>query len=182
MGLATRLISGRSTGRPGSWGEGAISAMTGSVQPFISTVMGSLDSKGRVCIPAPYRHILAAQNTQGVYICPSFAEAALEAFGQHVIDALHARLSTQDPFFSPSHDDEATAVVSRTQLLVADDQGRVRLPDSMIEHAGLKDRIAFIGLSQKFQIWDADAYAPIQAETLARMKARLARARSGGEG
>jgi DNA-binding transcriptional regulator/RsmH inhibitor MraZ len=52
----------------------------------------------------------------------------------------------------------------------------------MIEHAGLKDRIAFIGLSQKFQIWDADAYAPIQAETLARMKARLARARSGGEG
>ena len=99
-----------------------------------------------------------------------------------MIDALHARLSTQDPFFSPSHDDEATAVISRTQLLVADDQGRVRLPDSMIEHAGLKDRIAFIGLSQKFQIWDADAYAPIQAETLARMKARLERARTGGEG
>jgi len=159
--------------------------MTGLVQPFISTVMGSLDSKGRVCIPAPYRHILAAQNTQGVYICPSFAETALEAFGQNVVDALHARLSTQDPFFSPSHDDEATAVISRTQLLVADDQGRVRLPDFMIEHAGLKDRIAFVGLSQKFQIWDADAYAPIQAETLARMKARLERARTatqGGEG
>ena len=110
--------------------------MTGLVQPFISTVMGSLDSKGRVCIPAPYRHILAAQNTQGVYVCPSFAEAALEAFGQSVIDTLHARLSTQDPFFSPVHDDEATAVISRTQLLVADDQGRVRLPDAMIEHAG----------------------------------------------
>ena len=60
--------------------------MTGLVQPFISTVMGSLDSKGRVCIPAPYRHILAAQNTQGVYVCPSFAESALEAFGQSVID------------------------------------------------------------------------------------------------
>src|ERR1700729_4244541 len=158
--------------------SGGFAIMTGLVQPFISTVMGSLDSKGRVCIPAPYRHILAAQNTQGVYICPSFAEAALEAFGQNVIDALHARLSTQDPFFSPSHDDEATAVVSRTQLLVADDQGRVRLPDSMIEHAGLKDRIAFVGLSQKFQIWDADTYAPIQAEALARMKARLERARA----
>ncbi len=156
--------------------------MTGLVQPFISTVMGSLDSKGRVCIPASYRHILAAQNTQGVYVCPSFAEAALEAFGQSVIDTLHARLSTQDPFFSPVHDDEATAVISRTQLLVADEQGRVRLPDAMIEHAKLKDRIAFVGLSQKFQIWDADTYAPIQAEALARMKARLERARMAAQG
>src|SRR6185437_10982005 len=172
-GAITRPCNGRLTGRPGPMGQaGALRSMTGLVQPFISTVMGSLDSKGRVCIPASYRHILAAQNTQGVYICPSFAEAALEAFGQNVIDALHARLSTQDPFFSPSHDDEATAVISRTQLLVADEQGRVRLPDSMIEHAGLKDRIAFVGLSQKFQIWDADAYAPIQADALARVKAR----------
>ena len=39
--------------------------MTGLVQPFISTVPGSLDSKGRVCIPATYRHILAAQIGDG---------------------------------------------------------------------------------------------------------------------
>jgi MraZ protein len=152
--------------------------MTGLVQPFISTVLGSLDAKGRVCIPAPYRHILAAQSTAGVYVCPSFHEPALEAFGQTLIESLHARLSALDPFFSPLHDDEATAVISRTQLLVADDQGRVRLPDAMIEHAALKDRIAFVGLSQKFQIWDADAYAPIQAEAVARMKAKLERARA----
>jgi MraZ protein len=155
--------------------------MTGLVQPFISTVMGSLDSKGRVCIPAPYRHILAAQNTQGVYVCPSIAEAALDAFGQTVIDTVHARLSAQDPFFSPVHDDEAIAVISQTQLLVADEQGRVRLPDALIEHARLKDKVSFVGLSQKFQIWDAETYAPIQAEALARMKARLERARAAAQ-
>ena len=153
--------------------------MTGLVQPFISTVFGSLDSKGRVCIPASYRHILAAQNTQGVYICPSFAESALEAFGQNVIDTLHARLSTQDPFFSPVHDDEATAVISLTQLLVADEQGRVRLPDAMIAHAGLKDKIVFVGKAQKFQIWDVERYAPIEAEAIARVKAKMERARNG---
>ena len=140
--------------------------MTGLVQPFISTVMGSLDSKGRVCIPASYRHILAAQNTQGVYVCPSFAESALEAFGQSVIETLHTRLSTQDPFFSPVHDDEATAVISRTQLLVADEQGRVRLPDAMIAAAQLKERVLFVGMVQKFQIWDPDVYAPVKAKRL----------------
>ena len=153
--------------------------MTGSVQPFISTVPGSLDSKGRVCIPASYRHILAAQNTDGVYICPSFVDPALEAFGQSLLDVVQSRLATHDPFFSPAFDDQATALISRTQLLIADDQGRVRLPDALIEHAGLKDRIVFVGKAQKFQIWDADRYAPIEAEALARVKEKMLRARSG---
>ena len=141
-----------------------------TIQPFMSTVMGTLDSKGRVCIPASYRQILAAQNTSGVYICPSFFEGALEGFGQSVLDALHARLSSLDPFISVAHDDKAYAIISRTQLLPADEQGRVRLPDAMIEHAGLKDKIVFVGMSQKFQIWDAERFAPIDAERIARMK------------
>ena len=79
--------------------------MTGLVQPFISTVPGSLDSKGRVCIPATYRHILSAQNTTGVYVCPSFIDGALDAFGQSLLDSIAARLAAQDPFFSASFDD-----------------------------------------------------------------------------
>lgn len=153
--------------------------MTGLVQPFISTVPGSLDSKGRVCIPATYRHILAAQNTAGVYICPSFIDPALDAFGQSLLDSITARLASQDPFFSASFDDEATALIARTQNLLIDENGRVRIPDALIEHAGLKDKIVFVGKAQKFQIWDADAYAPIEADALARVKARMERARSG---
>jgi MraZ protein len=153
--------------------------MTGLVQPFISTVPGSLDSKGRVCIPATYRHILAAQNTIGVYVCPSFIDGALDAFGQSLLDSIAARLASQDPFFSASFDDEATALIARTQALPIDENGRVRIPDALIEHAGLKDRIVFVGKAQKFQVWDADAYAPIEAEALARVKARMERARNG---
>ena len=153
--------------------------MTGLVQPFISTVPGSLDSKGRVCIPATNRHILAAQNTAGVYICPSFIDPALDAFGQSLLDSITARLASQDPFFSASFDDEATALIARTQNLPIDENGRVRIPDALIEHAGLKDKIVFVGKAQKFQIWDADAYAPIEADALARVKARMERARSG---
>jgi MraZ protein len=153
--------------------------MTGLVQPFISTVAGSLDSKGRVCIPATYRHLLSAQNTTGVYVCPNFIDPALDAFGQTLLDALNARLATQDPFFSASHDDEVTTLIARTHPLPIDENGRVRLPDQMIEHAGLKDKIVFVGKAQKFQVWDAARYAPIEAEALARVKARMERARSG---
>ena len=89
------------------------------------------------------------------------------------------RLANQDPFFSASYDDEATALIARTQSLPIDENGRVRLPDAMIAHAGLKDKIVFVGKAQKFQIWDADRYAPIEAEAIARVKAKMERARNG---
>ena len=154
--------------------------MTGLVQPFISTVPGSLDSKGRVCIPATYRHLLSAQNTQGVYICPSFIDPAIEAFGQAVLDGINQRLANQDPFFSANFDDEATTLIARTQQLPVDENGRIRIPDALIEHAGLADKIVFVGKAQKFEIWDADRYAPVEAEALARVKARMERARNEG--
>lgn len=154
--------------------------MTGSAQSFISTVPGSLDSKGRVCIPAAFRQVLAAQNTAGVYICPSFIDPVVDAFGQTLLDAIHTRLAAQDPFFSVSHDDEATVLIARTQLLPIDENGRVRIPDAIIANAGLKDRIVFVGKAQKFQIWDADTYAPMQDDIVARVKARMERDRQGG--
>jgi MraZ protein len=148
--------------------------------PFMSTVLGSLDSKGRVCIPASFRQVLASQNTAGLYVYPAFVDASLEGFGQEAIDALNARLAALDPFLSPAHDDMAMAIIARTQLLPADDGGRVRLPDAMIAHAGLKDRVAFVGMGQKFKIWDADAYAAVEAESVARMKAKFEAAKASG--
>jgi len=91
-----------------------------------------------------------------------------------------ARLAAQDPFSLPASRDQATVLIARTQLLVADEQGRVRLPDAMIEHAGLKDRVAFVGKAQKFQIWDWERYAPIEAGRLARVKDRMLRLRADG--
>ena len=47
----------------------------------------------------------------------------------------------------------------------------------LIEHAALKDRVLFAGKVKKFQIWDADRYAALEAEAVARMRARYAEVR-----
>ncbi len=155
--------------------------MSGGVQPFISTVPGTLDGKGRVCIPAGFRHILASQGTPGIYLCPSFVDPALEGFGQILIEAVHQRLAQQDPFFSPTHDDEAGQVLAETTQLPVDENGRIRVPEAMIATARLKDKIVFVGMGQKFQIWDPEIYAPIKAERTERARAgRLAMMRTGG--
>ncbi|HEX3673702.1 MAG TPA: hypothetical protein VHU87_05465 [Rhizomicrobium sp.] len=142
--------------------------MSVGVQPFISTVSGTLDAKGRVCIPAPFRDILTAQGTTGVYILPSFSEAALEGFGDEVLQQFHAQQSQADPFFAPASDDKVFAVLSMSRLLPREDNGRVVLPAEFIAHAGLKDRITFVGMGRKFQIWDSEKFAPVQAERLQR--------------
>ena len=133
---------------------------------------GTLDAKGRVCIPASFRDVLTSQSTAGVYVCPSFAEGALEGFGDEVLQEFHQRQAAEDPFFSQVNDDKVFAVLSMTQLLPRDENGRVRLPDEMIAHAGLKDRVTFVGMGRKFQIWDSERFAPVQAERLKRALAQ----------
>jgi MraZ protein len=141
------------------------------VPPFVSTVVNKLDAKGRVSIPAPYRQILAAQNTQGVYCLPSFVSPALDGFGEALIADVQRRLEALDPFFSEDHDAQAQAVLAQAQLLAFDDEGRVRLPDALIAHARIKERVAFVGLGRKFQLWDPEIFAPIEQERVARARA-----------
>ena len=145
--------------------------MSAQVQPFISTVTGKLDNKGRVCIPAPYRQILAAQNTQGVYVCPSFSEATLECFGEDVLQAFNRQITEINPFFTKDFNAKAAVVLGETKLLVLDGNGRVSLPDELIAHAGLKDGIVFVGMGTKFQIWEPVRFEEVRA---ARLKQALA--------
>ena len=145
--------------------------MSTQVQPFISTAPGKLDSKGRVCIPAPYRQILAAQNTQGVYLCPSFSEATLECFGEEMLQAFHRQIADIDPFFVKSFNARAAVVLGESALLPFDENGRVSLPGEMIAHAGLQDSVIFVGMGTKFQIWEPARFAEIRK---ARLKQALA--------
>ena len=146
--------------------------------PFVSTFVNKLDAKGRVSIPAPYRQILAQQELGALYCIPSFVSPSLEAFGNTLLSQFQQRLDKYDPLFSDNYDDEAQAVLAAAQPLNFDDEGRVRLPDDFIAHAGITERVVFVGLGQKFQMWDPVRFEPVQHERIAR--ARAARTGNGG--
>lgn len=142
-----------------------------SNQRFMATYAGTLDSKGRVCIPAPFRLVLSAQNTSGAFVCPSLAGGSLDVFGQELMDAQHARLDRFDPFLSKLHNALASQIVAETRPLPVDENGRVRLPEEFIKAANLKDNVLFVGMNQKFEIWNPEDYARVKAERLARARA-----------
>ena len=148
-----------------------------SNQRFISTFAGTLDGKGRVCIPASWRTILATQETGGVYIRPTLEGECLDGFGQAQMDVECAWLDQLDPVDSPLYEQLAAHITGDATLLPIDENGRVRLPEDLIAGMGLKEKVIFVGLGRKFQVWDPEAYQAVKAKRMEVAKAeRAARA------
>ena len=145
-----------------------------SQSSFLSMPGGTLDRKGRVCVPVNYRQILAAQGTSGVYVRPHPARPALQCFGETLFEQYQRSKPPRNPF-SEEHDEEAFDVFAMTELLAFDENGRVRLPDSLISYAELGDNVTFVGLGEKFEIWDTPRLDAHRAEKrAAASKLRLA--------
>jgi MraZ protein len=45
-----------------------------------------------------------------------------------------------------------------SEILKVDPEGRVILTESVKVHAGITDALVFVGLGQKFQIWEPQAF------------------------
>lgn len=141
------------------------------VQPFVSTLVNRLDAKGRVSVPAPFRQILTQQGTQGLYCIRAIAHPALDAFGDTLNAEFQDRLSSLDPIFDDDYDAQAQTMFGASHFLSFDDEGRVRIPDALIAFTGITERVTFVGLGRKFQIWDPARFEPVE-------RARLERARA----
>jgi MraZ protein len=166
-GQQTRII-GKVPIAPGGFGAEPVAN-----RHFITTFAGTLDAKGRVCVPASWRQVLTEQNTSGVYVCTSIDGDSLIGFGEELMAAELARLDAGDAVFSQVPEDLAHLVSNSSQLPI-DENGRVRLPEELINAAGLKDRVVFVGMGKKFEIWNPDSFAPVKARRLANARAERA--------
>ena len=125
---------------------------------FVSTFTNKIDAKGRVSIPAPFRAVLERDGYSGgagggVYCYPSLDSAALDAGGERLarkIDALLANLAD----YSDERDELSVALYGDVQVLNVDPDGRIVLPEGLRLHAGLAGQVTFVGLGDKFQIWE----------------------------
>jgi MraZ protein len=121
---------------------------------FLSTHTNKVDKKGRVSVPAQFRAELAAETFQGVVLFRSHAHPALEGFAWSYMQEISRRLENFD-LFSAEQDDLATTVFGESVQLAFDGDGRIVLPADLMAFAGVEERASFVGLGNKFQIWDS---------------------------
>lgn len=132
---------------------------------FLSTYTNKVDVKGRVSVPASFRTALANQDFQGIVLLPSNKFAALEGFGIDMMHELSARLDRFD-LFSDTQDDLAAVIFGQATQLAFDDTGRIGLPKELLAHANISDNALFVGLGNKFQIWEPKAFAVRRAQAM----------------
>ena len=140
---------------------------------FVSSFTNKIDGKGRVSVPAPFRAVLAKENSDEVFCHPALDSPALDAGGPRLVRHIRSLLEDLSPY-SDEKDQLATALFGESEYLKIDGDGRMIVPERLRLVAGLTDMVSFVGLGDKFQIWQPGKFEVARQE--ARSKVRDLRA------
>ncbi len=124
---------------------------------FLSNFENKLDKKGRVSVPSSFRAYLNSMGYNGFIIYPSFNHYALDGCAQDRIEKLSESIDSLGPF-EDRRDYFATSVLSESVNLNFDSEGRVSIPEKLLNHAKIKSSIIFVGLGKVFQMWNPQAF------------------------
>ncbi len=125
---------------------------------FFSSYHNRIDKKGRISVPASFRGVLAKQEFGGLIAYASLKHPCIEACGLARFNKMNERIEQMDPF-SNERDALANQLFGQSVQLAYDSEGRVGLPDTLLEAAGIKEDALFVGKGEVFEIWDPKAYA-----------------------
>ena len=124
---------------------------------FLSSYENKIDKKGRVSVPATFRSYLGSMGYNGFISYPSFNHNALEACSPERIEKLSNTMNSLNPF-EEKRDYFATSILSESENLQFDTEGRVSLSEKQLRHAKIKNNILFVGLGKTFQIWEPNSF------------------------
>lgn len=129
---------------------------------FLSTYTNTIDGKGRVVVPKEFRLVLDHFN--GFVAFRSHRVSAVDCFSMERMEKLSQQIDeTLDPF-SLDRDSIESAVFADAVTLRFDKDGRVVVPELLLEHAQVKDKVSFVGRGVTFQIWNPDLFGKHQKQ------------------
>lgn len=140
---------------------------------FFSTVICKVDNKGRVSVPKDFRRALSDEEIKQIIVRKSFRAECIEGCGTKHMEAMAEAAYNLNPF----EEDETAQMRARlifadSRPLKYDDTGRVVLPIDLMEFAGIKEQVAFVGLGKTFEIWNPEKLEKAQAEAFKQAKAK----------
>jgi MraZ protein len=134
---------------------------------FVANCTSRLDAKGRVSIPAAFRAVLCRGGFEGLYCYPSLDQPAIDAGGKALLADIERLISRYAPY-SELREELLVALYGRSETLKIDGEGRVVLTDTLKTHAGIGDSVTFVGLGNRFQIWEPERFrAHLEKATIA---------------
>jgi len=120
---------------------------------FIGMERAKVDSKGRIFFPARFRQLLP-DGEVGITL---FWDRCLEVYpGSYLMNILKQLLSLNRA--DPEIRWFQRYVMSNTQLLNLDGEGRLLIPQRLREQAGINKEVLIIGTGDHLEIWSPERY------------------------
>ena len=118
---------------------------------FLGTGDCSIDSKGRVILPAEYREELG----ESFYITMGFNTCA-QVMSSAEFDRLRAqiRLLPADKALALQY-----LLISPAKLVSPNSQGRISIPQKLREDLDLSGEVTVVGMDNRIEIWDKATFA-----------------------
>ena len=121
---------------------------------FLGKYYYSLDPKGRIIIPAPLRDIIFKKyNNSKLYITNAAFDKCLHIYPLEEWNRLEAKIGTL-PRMEEAVKYFLRRVIASVLECEIDKQGRVLIPVSHREDAGINGEVVIVGQLDKIEIWD----------------------------
>jgi len=113
----------------------------------------TIDPKGRIIIPAPFREIISSNYNPKLYIVNAAFDKCLHIYPQEEWNRLEEKVR-QLPKMQEEVRFFMRRVIASAQETEIDKQGRILIPAAHREDAGLRSDIVIVGQIEKVELWD----------------------------
>lgn len=159
------------------------------MRPFLSTYTNKVDAKGRVSVPARFRQVVADGDFPGVVLFPSFTSPCIEGVSMQRMEELADMIDAEFEPFDETYGAFAHSILADSYELSFDGDGRIMMPEELLDHAHIGQNVTFVGLGKRFQMWEPAIYArqreearSIASERRTLLHAKSRKPRSEGDG
>ena len=121
----------------------------------------NLDPKNRLAIPAKYRDILQTQDSGKVVITLESAQCLL-IYPETEWETVRTKVQNLPNSVHPLVKSYQRLVLGHAESIELDKAGRVLLPATLKNMAGLDRELVLVGMGNRFELWDKNKW---QAET-----------------
>lgn len=136
--------------------------MSSNVRPiFVGKHQRNLDSKNRLTIPSKWRF---DGDEEDAYLALPDPSGAILVLPPKQVEKLFAEIEEQR-----LSDEDAMALqdklFSQAASFGCDKQGRVNIPDDLLEHSGITKEAIMVGRMTTFRIWSPERWAAIDPKS-----------------
>ncbi len=124
---------------------------------FSGTYYFTVDTKGRIIIPAPFREIISTNYSTKLYITNAPVDQCIRIYPLEEWSKLQDKVRTK-----PSSDKYIKffmrRVIGSAVEIDLDRQGRILIPAALRENAKINGNVVIVGQTERLELWDRDEW------------------------